>query len=317
MRTAVVVLNYGDPSDTLACVASLERSDVLDLELYVVDNGPADASHQALKDAIGGRGTVLATGENLGYAGGNNVGVRKALEGDCEFVWILNPDTRVEPSTLGKLLAHMAAYPDCGIVGPRIVYDGQPAVIWFDGATIDRTTGETKHLNNGKRDAATRRDVVDVDYVTGAAPLIRRRTLEDVGLLPEHYFLYFEETDWCVRTQNAGWRTMVDQNARMVHLKRSSGTLPKPYYIYYMTRNRFGFARDALGVDPEAALQQMRETFLAAWRKKVEAGAPGWVADFDELVAMAEADARAGRFGRNDVITGFRTAEEELASVEV
>ncbi|MDF9718001.1 glycosyltransferase family 2 protein [Nocardioides sp. ChNu-153] len=314
MRTAVVVLNYGDPDDTLECVASLERSEDLDFDLYVVDNGPDDAKHAALRDAIGERGTVLATGENLGYAGGNNVGVRKALETDAQYVWILNPDTRVGPRTLGTLIEHLQAYPDCGVVGSRILYGGKEPRIWFDGATIDRTTGATSHVNNGKAPAAVGgRKVVDVDYVTGAAPLIRRATLDHVGLMPEHYFLYFEETDWCVRLQDAGWRTMVNRTASMVHLKRSSGSLPQPYYIYYMTRNRYGFARDALGIDPDASVAHLQETFLKAWRKKVEDGAPAWLERFDELVTMAVEDARAGRFGRNDLVTHFPRAEESLA----
>lgn len=319
MRTAAVVLNYGDPSDTLECIATLERADDLDIDLYVVDNGPADARHDALREAVGRRGRVIATGENLGYAGGNNVGVRTALaESDVELVWILNPDTRVGTGTLAQLKRHMVAYPDCGVVSARILYGGPEQRIWFDGATIDRATGATNHVHNGTSlHRAPKGGVVDVDYVTGAAPLIRRSTLEQVGLMPEHYFLYFEETDWCVRAQDAGWRTMVDRSALMVHLKRSSGNLPTPYYLYYMTRNRYAFARDALRIDPEASLQHLHETFLAAWRKRVEQHAPAWIGRFEELVALAEADARAGRFGRNDAITDFPKPEDERAALEV
>ncbi|MDQ1103670.1 GT2 family glycosyltransferase [Nocardioides zeae] len=315
MRTAAVVLNYGDPSDTLECVESLELSDDLDIDLYVVDNGPADARHDALRDAIGDRGQVIATGENLGYAGGNNVGVRRALETDVDLVWILNPDTRVKRRTLPTLKEHMAAYPDCGVVSARILYGPPGNRIWFDGATIDRATGATSHMNNGKStDAVGGRKILDVGYVTGAAPLIRRTTLERVGLLPEHYFLYFEETHWCVTVQEAGWRTMVNRDAEMVHLKRSSGVLPQPYYVYYMTRNRYGFARDALRIDPEAAMAHHQTTFLDPWRAKVADKAPAWLDRFDELVEMGRADAVAGRFGRNDTVTSFPTAESTLAA---
>lgn len=306
MRTAAVVLNYGDPSDTLGCLASIELGDDLDLHLYVVDNGPDDDAHRALRHAVGRRATVLATGENLGYAGGNNVGIRRALDDGADLVWVLNPDTRAGTDSLSALKAHMADYPDCGIVSTRLLRGGPERLIWFDGGRIDPADGATSHIHsNTPVRAAGKPQVLDVDYVTGAAPLFRADALRQVGLLPEHYFLYFEETDWCVRAQRAGWRTMVDQRTTMVHLKRSSGDLPTPYFLYYMTRNRYAFARDVLGIDPERSLKNLEATFLASWREKVGRFAPAWSENLEELITIAVDDARAGRFGRNDAITTY------------
>lgn len=306
MRTAAVVLNYGDPSDTLGCLESLELGDDLDLDIHIVDNGPEDDAHSALRNAVGRRASVIATGENLGYAGGNNVGIRRALDDGADLVWVLNPDTRAGKDSLSALKAHMAAYPDCGIASTRLLRGGPERLIWFDGARIDRSTGATNHIhNNTPENRAPKPQVIDVDYVTGAAPIFRADALRQVGLLPEHYFLYFEETDWCVRAQRAGWRTMVDQRTSMVHLKRSSGDLPTPYFIYYMTRNRYAFARDVLGIDPEHSLRQLDAVFLASWREKVARLAPDWSDHLAEVVAIALADAREGRFGRNDAITTY------------
>jgi GT2 family glycosyltransferase len=302
----VVVLNYKNTDDTVACLESLERSDDLDLDIVVVDNGPNGPEFDDLRERVGRRGETIASGGNLGYAAGNNLGITRVLERGCELVWILNPDTIVEPSTLPLLREHLAAVPDCGLVGPRILLSGQPARIWFDGGLIDREIGATRHLNAGKIAAEVAPEVIDVDYVTGASMLVRRSMIEDIGLLPEHYFLYYEETDWCVRAQRAGWRTMVDQRARMIHHKRSSDALPRPYYLYYMTRNRVLFAEGCLGVDGEAALDDLDEHFLAPWRTRVAAREPSLVPAFDEIVELAKADGRARVTGQRSDITNDR-----------
>jgi GT2 family glycosyltransferase len=304
--TGVVILNHGDHGDTLTCLESLELSDDLDLDIVVVDNGPATEEHQALRAAVGSRATTIATGDNLGYAAGNNVGIARLLERDCDLVWILNPDTIVEPSTLPRLREHLADVPDCGVVGPRILLADRPhPTIWFDGGVVDRTLGSTAHINQGKRVGDAPPVTADVDYVTGASMLVRRSMIEHIGPIPSRYFLYYEEVDWCLRAQASGWRTMIHRAAGMTHRKRSSARLPQPYYVYYMTRNRYLFAQDCLGVDGEVALASLDEVFLRPWRKRVEQAAPEWVDAFDELVRMAKEDARAGLDGRNDLMTDY------------
>lgn len=310
-RTGVVLVNFGAPDDTLACLASLERSDDLDLDVIVVDNGPDDERHARLVAAVGARGTVLATGDNLGYAGGNNVGLHEVLRRGSEFAWILNPDTIVEAGTLPRLTAHMRAEPDCGIVGPRVVFpDGR---IWSDGGVVDpERHGATYHRAAGKpaHKVADSNPVV-VDYVPGASVLVRRSLMQSVGLLPEEYFLYYEEAEWCWRAASAGWRVMIEPKARMVHHKRSGTAIPTPYYLYYMTRNRYRFAAQVLGRDGEAAWADMEEAFHRPLRANVERLAPEWLTTFDDLVKRAKDDARAGRYGRNDNILSTPVAQPE------
>jgi hypothetical protein len=310
--TGVVILSFGDPTDALACVDSLELSDDLDLDIEVVHNGPEDDAFAALTEGVGSRGRVVASGDNLGYAAGNNLGIAHLLDRGCELVWILNPDTLVEPTTLPLLRQHLADVPDCGIVGPRILQPGKRRRIWFNGGMVDRGTGATWHLDQGSRAGSVPKVVRDVDYVTGASMLVRRLLIDDIGPLPTHYFLYYEETDWCLRASDAGWRVMVDQRARMTHHKRSGGAVPTPYYLYYMTRNRYFFARDRLGLDGGRSLDHMLATVIPAWRAKVERRAPGWLASFDEIVEAAVRDARAGIDGRNDAITAYPRAMEPL-----
>lgn len=307
-RTGVVLVNHDSAEDTVGCIASLEASYDLDMDVVVVDNSDSPDSLATLQDLVGDRAEVLSSGGNLGYAGGSNVGIRRCLERGSEFVWLLNPDTRVEPETLPRLKDLLVEVPDCGVVGPRIVHPAPPGgseTVWFDGGIVDESkAGETRHLHQGRvvsqvAPPSTR----DVDYVTGASLLTRRVVLETVGLLPESYFLYFEETHWCRDVRRAGWRVMVDQQARMLHHQRSTGAMPSPYHLYYMTRNRFLFVERALGGDGEAALAQLRGKWLRNWRRKVENQAPEWLPEFDALVERAAADARAGRDGRNDAVS--------------
>lgn len=305
-RTGVVVLNYRNVDDTLACLESLERSDDLDLDIVVVDNGPEGPEFAELREGVAGRGETIASGENLGYAAGNNIGIARVLERGCNLVWVLNPDTLVEPSTLPLLRQHLAAVPDCGVVGPRILLPGRPPKIWFDGGLVDRSRGTTKHLHIGKHPDDHDPQALDVDYVTGASMLIRRSMIEDVGLFPEEYFLYYEDVDWCTRGQRAGWRTMVDQRAQMMHYKRSSNDLPRPDYLYYMTRNRFLFAEVCLDIDGEASLRDLDEHFLVPWRARVAKREPSLLPAFDDVIEVAKADGRARITGRWSGITNKR-----------
>lgn len=307
-RVATVVLNYRDVDDTLACVRSLRAGLATDQRLIVVDNGPQGSPDAArLAEQLGRHATVVSSGDNLGYAGGNNVGIRLALQQQPEFVWLVNPDLRVEPDTLQQLLVTAGRIRDAGALGPRILHGGSdPARIWFDGGRFDAAgNGATGHVNDGRLEADTPpTGARDTDYVTGACLLLRADAVRHVGLLPEDYFLYFEETDYCRRLAGAGWRLVIDPQARASHHKRSSGELPTVTYVYYMCRNKRVFAARN-GIDPQVAMQHFDQVWIGPWRTKIARLAPSWVPVFDELVAMADADARAGSTGRRQDLDRF------------
>jgi GT2 family glycosyltransferase len=311
-----VLLNFGDPGDTLRCLSTLEASTVLDQRVVVVDNGPDDEAHRALAQAVGDRAEVIATGSNLGYAGGNNVGIAALLPHRPDFLWVLNPDTEVEPTTLEALLAGAEEVADAGVVGARIAYPGLPARLWFDGGVVDRDAfGATSHEGAGQLE--TRRPAprtVEVDYVTGACMLVRRQVVERVGPIPEKWFLYFEETDFCLRAQRAGFRTVVARRARLLHHKRSSGLLPRPTYLYYMTRNRLLFGQEHFGADLDDVLAHFRTQFLTPWRGRVQEHDAGWVDTFDLLVDLAVQDARDGVTGHQPALDGVPAGSTQEAA---
>ncbi len=298
----IVVLNYRSAQDTKRCVDSILRTDWPAKSVIVIDNGSGDEGWGRLRYTLPPTASLVALNENLGYAAGNNVGVRMALERGADYVWILNPDTVVAPSALTWLVACFQLYPGAGIVGSRVYHGGSdPRSIWFDGADIDWTQGgATSHRPSGISQGLPTRPFV-TDYVTGASMLIRSEVFAQVGLIPEDYFLYFEETDFNLRVQEAGWSTIVEPRSEIDHFKRSSGWLPTPYYVYYFARNRILFQQRWSPVSKSTPPPDLK-AWIAAWRERVASRAPSSVATFDELIHMALQDASRGVSGKNPAI---------------
>lgn len=299
-RVGTIVLNYRNIEDTIRCVEALRMSDFLDQRILVVDNAQDGPATAALRDQLEPGITVLASGDNLGYAGGNNYGIKWALQWQPEFVWLVNPDAVAKPNTLSGLVRAADAHPDAGIVGCRMLQGGsRPARIESNGGTLDPARwGAAPKRDTGRFDGeVTETGVRAVDWVSGACFLVRTALIDDVGLLPEEYFLYYEDTDYCLRAQRAGWRTVVTPGTRMWHFRRSSGDLPSASYVYYVCRNRIHFGMRHFNATVDDVVGQL-DRFVQRWRTRVEHHAPELLGAYDEIVRMAVADARAGRLGR-------------------
>ncbi|MEB3285103.1 MAG: glycosyltransferase [Candidatus Sericytochromatia bacterium] len=220
-RTTVVIVNWNTCELLLACLESL-LNDRPDVPVVVVDNASSDET-MALGPLRYPQVTWLPQTRNLGFAAGNNVALRHVY---TDFVWLLNPDTVVRPGALAALEACLDATPDAAIVGPALWnLDGTPQACAFRFPTVRSTVAEWARL---PRYVALLRDVLfrlkpvrkqgPVDWVLGAAMLVRMRAVTHVGGLCEGYFMYAEELDWCRRFKEAGWRVLLDLQADVVHL---------------------------------------------------------------------------------------------------
>jgi GT2 family glycosyltransferase len=292
-----VVLNHREGADALRCLGALRRLRYRGLTRLVVDNasGPGEV---AWLRSVGA--TVVESGGNLGYAGGNNVGIRLALEAGAEAVWVVNPDAYPEPGSLRRLVKVLRRHPEVGIVGPRIL-EAESATprIQSDGGHIAWEAGGRSELIGRGTAPGRGGEMRLVDFVPGAAMLVRRRVFEDIGLLPEEWFLYFEETDFCVRATRAGWKVAVDTGARVVHRFAAPDGLPAETLVYYFVRNRLLFGLRFTEVPFEALLADL-EGFIASWRRRVQERKPEWLGRFEQLAALAVEDARAGVTGRRE-----------------
>jgi GT2 family glycosyltransferase len=164
-----------------------------------------DAEHQAAPQA-GERLTIIRTGNNLGFAGGNNVGLRYIMaRGDHRFVWLLNNDTVIRPDALSRMLMRMKEKPAAGICGSKLVYYDNPDLIQgVGGGYYNRFLGKISYIGRcTTRDEQISRDAVErsMSYVAGASLLVSRAFLESVGLMNDSFFLYYEELDWCLRAK--------------------------------------------------------------------------------------------------------------------
>jgi GT2 family glycosyltransferase len=292
-----VVLNHREAADTIRCLRALDKVRYRRLTPLVVDNasGPGEV---AWLRSLGA--TVVESGGNPGYAGGNNIGISFALERGAEAVWLVNPDAYVHRWSLRRLVRALRRHPEVGIVGPRILEaESATPKVQSDGGRIVWEVGGRSELI-GRGNAPNRGGGLRfVDFVPGAAMLVRRRVFEDIGLLPEEFFLYFEETEFCVRAAAAGWKVAVETGAQAVHRFASADGLPGETLLYYFVRNRLLFGQRHTEVPFEEQLADL-EGFIASWRRRVQERNPRWLGRFEELVAMAVADARAGVTGRRE-----------------
>lgn len=238
----IVLVNWNGWKDTTACVLSCMSLDHPRFDVIVVDNGSTDSSVTELRKLEAA--TIIEAGRNLGFAGGNNLGIAEALKRGASYVWLLNNDTVVEKDSLSALVDALETDRSIGMVGSKIYFSDRPDVLWFAGGCISPCWGRTFHRGEGERDRGQYDDERDVDYVSGASLLVRRSVIEQLGPMPEDYFLYWEETDWCERARQSGWRVTYVPTSRVWHRVGASTPDAKAYTNWrYEGRNRVMFYR--------------------------------------------------------------------------
>ena len=235
-----IVLNWNNPEDTLACLRSVTAINYPAMQTIVVDNGSTDDSVARVRAAHPGI-KVIETGENLGYAGGNNVGIRYGLNQRFDLFCILNNDVTVASDFLIPLLAVLMQRIDVGVVTPLLVSPTEPPRILNAGVTFDFRTGQATHRFQGQAPDTPGVNITDVDVASGSAMLVRRQMFEKFGFLPEKYFLYYEDAHWCTSVWRGGYRVVCQPRAHARH--RISATLGRESQLitYYMTRNQLLF----------------------------------------------------------------------------
>jgi GT2 family glycosyltransferase len=252
-RICVVILNWNNGPDTTDCLQSLLVRGDLPTDIVICDNASSDNSVAVIvswlekraiafsefvfdfnvaakfipRRRVSGSGEVPAvalihTGGNLGYAGGNNVGIYYALEALAfDFLLVLNNDTIVNPGALSAMVSRMADDPNCGICGAKVVYfHSEDRVQAWGGAKYSPVFGRASHLG---ADALVG-DTPDVrwvesrmDYVLGAAMMVTHGFLDDIGAMSDGYFLYFEEIDWATRARSRGYHFGYAPDAVILH----------------------------------------------------------------------------------------------------
>jgi GT2 family glycosyltransferase len=232
----IVILNTNRRDDTLACLESLAHNTYPHQHTIVLDNASSDGSWAAIAAQFP-EVEIVQLAQNLGYAGNNNVGIQRALEQDAEWVLVLNEDTILAPDCLSRLAQVACVDQRIGIVGPMIYHHNEPQVIQSAGGWFD-STWQARHLGQNQADQGQYTQPHDVAWVSGCAIMVRRQTIEQIGAIDERLFYYWEETEWCMRAKQAGWRIVHVPGAHIWHKGVQRNYRPKPGVAYYNTRNR-------------------------------------------------------------------------------
>jgi GT2 family glycosyltransferase len=236
---SVIILTYNREADVLECLESVSHLDYPNFEIVVVDNGSSDNTLAKIRK-IYPPVRIIENGRNLGFAEGNNVGIRKT---STPYVLILNDDTVVGKNLLKDLVEALDADPRAGLAGPKVLYYGAKDRIWCAGAKIS-PFGYAAHLGKGRTkehcDSARA-----VDYVCGCAVLIKREVFDKIGLLNAEYFTYFEDADYCFRARKAGYRCLYVPSPTVWHKARAEW-ITSPAQAYYYMKNAFVFAKKNL-----------------------------------------------------------------------
>lgn len=234
---AVVVLAWNGREDTLKCLASLEQARDEGTRVILVDNGSADGTAEAARERFP-RVEVLRNASNLGFAGGNNAGLRHALDRGAELIVLLNNDTVVDAGFVRELRAAAARAPDAGFYSAKIYFLDRPNVLWFAGARFDARTGRNVHLGYGEEDRGQYDGSEAIDRPCGCAMMVTRRLVEEVGPMADELFLYGEEIDWMLRARKRGFRAVFVPRARVWHaVSAATGGEESGRYLYYCVRN--------------------------------------------------------------------------------
>lgn len=247
MSTAIVILNYNGQKIFPECLESLRRLKA-DYHTIVVDNASTDRSAEVVETKFS-EVTLVKNATNLGFAEGNNVGIRLALQKGFEAVMLLNNDTKVDPGLVGQLLAantplaspKIYFYPGFEFHHARYKDTDRGKVIWYAGGSIDwdNVWGVHRGVDEVDRGQYDRAD--ELEFATGCCLLIRREVFDKIGWFDPRYFLYYEDLDFCVRARRAGLTIRYTPSAILWHKNAQSSASGGSLHQYYFTRNRLLF----------------------------------------------------------------------------
>ncbi|MBD3348004.1 MAG: glycosyltransferase [Candidatus Eisenbacteria bacterium] len=240
-QVVAVVVNWNGKEHLRECLSSLDEQDYEGLRIIVVDNASSDGSPDLVRRDFPGV-SLVENASNEGYASGANRGLHEAREMGADYVLLLNNDLRLASDAVRALVAAFPENPRAAFVGPKIYYADRPDVIWSFGGRISWWTGNIYHVGLRERDEGQYSRPVSCDYVTGCAVMIALDALDEIGPMDTGYFMYNEDTDWCVRASRLGYDVVVTPRARIWHkVSMSSGGGLTPFKIYHRFRSTLRF----------------------------------------------------------------------------
>jgi len=287
-KVFLIVLNWNGGKITINCLRSLKNLKInkIAIEIVVVDNGSTDDSLKIIEDFKSEtkkshlKLRILRNEVNLGFAEGNNVGIRYALKNGARWVLILNNDTTVAPDLLIQLIKQSSLINQSGILGPKIYFAPgfeyhknryKPAqrgkVFWYAGGIIDWRNVYCSHRGVDEVDEGQYDRVETTDFVSGCAMLVKKEVFEKIGLFDPRYFLYLEDVDFCQRAKKAGFKIIYVPDGKVWHYNASSSQVGGALHDYFITRNRLLFGMKYAPARTKIAL--LKESFRLLFKGRL------------------------------------------------
>ena len=253
-KVFVVVLHYKGKQFTRQCLLSLEKTKTagFSLKAVVVDNNSPEPITDLKKEF--NRYIFIENKENLGFAEGNNVGIRKALQDGADYVFVVNNDTILDKNLLVQLFKVASLNDKSGILAPKIYFapgyeyhkerykeNDRGKVFWYAGGLIDWRNILCSHRGVDEVDKGQYNYQIETDYVSGCAMFVKREVFEKIGLFDKRYFLYLEDVEFCQRAKKAGFKVVYTPKAKLWHTNAGSSAVGGSLQDYYLTRNRMLF----------------------------------------------------------------------------
>lgn len=242
VKTSIITVNYNQADVTIEMLQSVyDSQNAVDAEIIVVDNGSTPENASRISKAFP-EVKVLRSDKNVGFAGGNNLAIKEATG---QFLFLVNNDTIFTPGLVSTLISTFQQTPNLGIVCPQINYYQPPTRIQFAGFTpIHFITCRNSCIGAHKTDHGQwRNQILPTAFPHGAAMMVSRKIIEEVGLMSEVFFLYYEEMDWAEQIKKHGFRLLVNTHALIYHKESVSTGKNSPLKEYFMIRNRILFVR--------------------------------------------------------------------------
>ena len=237
----IIVINWNNVEQTLKCLNSVYKMDYPYYKVLVIDNGSDEDPELVLRKQFQ-RIKYIRNSSNLGYTGGNNLGMKAFISEGVDFIWLLNNDAVVEKDCLSNLINSCIKHKNVGLASPVIYNNNFDNKLLYCGTSIDIEKGTKRQARNFNELQQWVQTIPHTICLWGTALLISRPVIEEIGYLDERFFAYSEDMDYSIRSINAGFENIIVENAKLFHEERKGNFEIIPYhYHYYMMRNEYLF----------------------------------------------------------------------------